>query len=206
VSFLHQYGPDVVALSAALPIHLPAAHRAVVAAQRTGTPVLAGGPGFGADGRWARRLGVDGWAATVDDAVGLLEAGWPAPDPEPDAGIGAEYAGVRQRRGRMMVAAVERLRARAVDAPGGVIVLSDSPLDDDLGQLADFLATAAYLDDTALFTAHVDWLCSVAARRGTDATVLSAVLDAFRYELHDFPFAQSCLEAGRALLAGGGVR
>ena len=58
VSFLQQHGPDVVALSAGLPTHLPAARHTVAAAQRTGTPVLAGGPGFGADGRFARRLGV----------------------------------------------------------------------------------------------------------------------------------------------------
>jgi methanogenic corrinoid protein MtbC1 len=208
VSFLHQYGPDVVALSAALPIHLPAAHRAVIAAQRTGTPVLAGGPGFGADGRWARRLGVDAWAATVDDAVGMLESGWPrpAPDTDPDTGSGGEYADVRARRGRLVVAAVERLRARSAGTPGGAVVLSDSPLDDDLGQLADFLATAAYFDDSAVFTAHVAWLSAVAGHRGADAAVLSAVLDAFRYELHDFPFAQSCLDAGQALLACGGTR
>jgi methanogenic corrinoid protein MtbC1 len=35
VSFLHQHGPDVVALSATLPIRLPAARQTVVAAQRT---------------------------------------------------------------------------------------------------------------------------------------------------------------------------
>ena len=69
VSFLHQHGPDVVALSAALPIHLPAARHTVAAARRTGTPVLAGGPGFGADGRFARRLGVDAWAPTAVDAA-----------------------------------------------------------------------------------------------------------------------------------------
>jgi methanogenic corrinoid protein MtbC1 len=206
VSFLHQQGPDVVALSAALPIHLPAAHRTIVAAQRTGTPVLVGGPGFGADGCWARRLGVDAWAATAADAVALL-AGRPWPEPVRDrgsdvvgdAGSEAEYAGVRERRGRLIVAAVERLR-RAAGGFGAVTPLSDSPLDDDLGQVADFLATAAYLRHRRLFTDHLGWLVDVSIRRGAPAAALPTVLDAFRGELHDFPFAQSCLDEGRAML------
>jgi methanogenic corrinoid protein MtbC1 len=206
VSFLHQHGPDVVALSAAAPIHLPAAHRTIVAAQRTGTPVLVGGPGFGADGRWAHRLGVDAWAPTAADAAALLEQrpSWPGPevtgaDDLREVGRGTEFAGVRQRRGRLVVAGVERLRAGA--GPSRMpTTLSDSPVDDDLGLVADFLAAAAYLGDRQLFTDHLRWLAAVAACRGT-AGVLPAVLEAFRAELHDFPFAQACLAEGHALLA-----
>jgi methanogenic corrinoid protein MtbC1 len=206
VSFLQQHGPDVVALSAATPIHLPVAHRTIVAVQRTGTPVLVGGPGFGTDGRWARRLGVEAWAPTAADAVALLERPVPrstASDDLRGVGHGTEYAGVRQRRGRLVVAGVERLRATA--GPSGVPAttpgtLSDSPVDDDLGLVADYLAAAAYLEDRQLFTDHIRWLAAVAAHRGT-AEVLPAVLDAFRSELHDFPFAQACLAEGHALLA-----
>jgi hypothetical protein len=80
VSFLHQQGPDVVALSAALPTRLPAARHTVVAAQRTGTAGTGRGPGFGADGRFARRLGVDAWAPTAADGVALLDRlPWPEP-------------------------------------------------------------------------------------------------------------------------------
>jgi methanogenic corrinoid protein MtbC1 len=202
VSFLHQHGPDVVALSAAAPIHLPAAHRTIVAAQRTGTPVLVGGPGFGADGRWARRLGVDAWAATPADAVALLERRPAAPFPadgavDPrDVGHGTEYAGVRQRRGRLVVAGVERLRGGG-DAAA---VLTGSPVDDDLGMVADYLAAAAYVGDPQLFTDHVRWLDAVCTCRGAPG-VLPDVLDAFGGELHDFPFAQGCLTAGLGLLA-----
>lgn len=211
VSFVHQYGPDVVALSAAVPTHLPVAHRTITAVQRTGTPVLAGGPGFGADGRWADRLGVDGWAATAVDAVALLDRlldrpldqrlGRPGPSgttDSPEFGQWAEYGGVRQRRGRLVLAGVERLRAHAGPS-GPPSTLSDSPVDDDLGQVADVLAAAAYLGDRELFTDHVRWLAAVCACRGT-AGVLPLVLDAFRSELHDFPFAQECLRESHAVL------
>jgi methanogenic corrinoid protein MtbC1 len=201
VSFLHQHGPDVVALSAALPIHLPGARHAVAAAQRTGTPVLAGGPGFGPDGSLARRLGVDAWAPTVGDAAALLDRmPWPEPVPAAagDEGAEVEYAGLQEGRGRLVVAAVERLRGDGPD-----VRLADSALDDDLGQVVDFLAAATWFGDRGLFVDHLRWLARVSASRGTPVTALPAVLEAFRTELHDFPFALACLDAGHEMLAGG---
>jgi hypothetical protein len=187
-------------------MHLPCAHRAIVAAQRTATPVLVGGPGFGADGRWARRLGADAWAPSAGEAVALLDqrAAWPDPDATatrelPDAVSGTEYAGVRQRRGHLVVAAVERLRATCRTS-SGCAALSDSPLDDDLGTLADVLATAAYLGDPQVFTDHLGWVAAVAAHRGTAAAVLPGALEAFGPELPDFPFARACLADGLAQL------
>ncbi len=212
VSFLHQHGPDVVALSAALPIHLPAAHRTIVAAQRIGTPVLVGGPGFGPDGRWARRLGADGWAPTAADAVALLDRRpWPEPEPErhDPSDDGAEYAGIRQRRGRLVAAGARPLRDLARPGAAGApapAALTDAPLDDDLEHVADFLAAAAYLHDPEPFTDHLGWLAAVATSRGAAAAALHAVLDAFRAELHDFPFALGCLDDGHAVLDRGGFR
>ncbi|MFH0249573.1 B12-binding domain-containing protein, partial [Streptomyces chitinivorans] len=62
VSHLHSTGPDAVALSCSLPVRLPVAHAAVTACRAAGVPVLAGGAGFGPDGRYARLLGADAWA------------------------------------------------------------------------------------------------------------------------------------------------
>ncbi|MCE3553613.1 cobalamin B12-binding domain-containing protein [Pseudonocardia sp. RS11V-5] len=121
LAHLHQEGPDVVAVSCALPVHLPAAHRTIVAAQRTGTPVLAGGPGFG-DGRWARRLGVDAWAPDAVEAVRLLdELPWPEPEPDQlgEGGPGPEYASLRARRGELVVAATRVLDGRT-EFPAGL--------------------------------------------------------------------------------------
>jgi methanogenic corrinoid protein MtbC1 len=212
VSFLHQHGPDVVALSAALPIHLPAAHRTIVAAQRIGTPVLVGGPGFGRDGRWARRLGADAWAPTAADAVALLDRRpWPEPEPHDLSDDGAEYAGIRQRRGRLMAAGAQRLRDLVRRGPGAAggpapAALTDAPLDDDLEHVVDFLAAAAYLHDPEPFTDHLGWLAAVATSRGAPAAALHAVLDALRAQLHDFPFALGCLDDGHAVLDRAGFR
>ncbi|WP_131763733.1 cobalamin B12-binding domain-containing protein, partial [Actinomadura fibrosa] len=59
IAHVHRTGPAVVALSTSIATRLPAAHAAVTACQATGTPVMAGGAAYGADGRYARLLGAD---------------------------------------------------------------------------------------------------------------------------------------------------
>ncbi|GAA1634665.1 cobalamin B12-binding domain-containing protein [Nonomuraea maheshkhaliensis] len=75
VAHLHRTNPDVVALSTSLAVRLPAAHMAITACRAAGMPVLAGGPAFGADGRYARLLGADAWAPDARAAADLLSAG-----------------------------------------------------------------------------------------------------------------------------------
>jgi methanogenic corrinoid protein MtbC1 len=194
ISYLHEQGPDVVAVSCALPMHLPGAHRTIAAAQRTGTPVLAGGPGFGTDGRWARKLGVDAYAATAAEAVALLEsAGWSATPSAVQESGGAEYAGLRERRAALVQDAVARM--------GGAAPLGDGDAYDDATQLVDFLAAAVYLADPDLFAEHVGWLAVVATARRGSPTGVPAALDALAAGLHDFPLAQDCIARGRATLA-----
>ena len=53
-----------------------------------------------------------------------------------------------------------------------------------------------------MFADHVGWLARVCTSRGPAASALPAVLDAFRAELHDFPFALACLDAGHEALPG----
>jgi len=205
ISYLHEHGPDVVAVSCALPIHLPSAHRTIAAAQRTGTPVLAGGPGFGPDGRWAAALGVDAWVPGAAEAVALLESpGWPRQaGPGRAADGGAEYAGLRGRRAELVRAALHRLGgasplAEPEGASGGN-GLEGQP-HEDVGRLVDFLAAAVYLDDADLFGEHVGWLAALLAARDLPRTGVGAVLDVLAGELHDFPTAQRCLHRGRAAL------
>lgn len=204
ISYLHEQGPDVVALSCALPVHLPTAHQTITAAQRTGTPVLAGGPGFGTDGRWARRLGVDAWAASATDAVDLLEQrAWESAEPDragPEIG-GAEYAGLRDRRPALITAAVDRLRGfspLAGESANGL----DGEVSDDVGRIVDFLAAAVYLADRDLFVDYLTWMGGVLESRSVPPVGVVAVLDVLAARLHDFPFAQDCLVGGRAAVTG----
>lgn len=212
-SYLHQFGPDVVALSCALPIHLPAAHRTIVAAQRTGTPVLAGGPGFGADGRWARSLGVDAWAPGPVEAAALLEQEpWrgAAPPASTITGASAEYVGLQERRGALVGAAVDALEGFSpfAGAPGNP--LATDPVQ-DAEQVVDFLAAATYLSDDELFADYLRWLASALSSRGISTAALHTVLGELAAGLHDFPFALGCLRQGREQLRrghtnGGGER
>jgi methanogenic corrinoid protein MtbC1 len=191
VSYLHLHGPDVVAVSCALPAHLPAAHRTITAARRTGTPVLAGGPGFGRQGRWAHRLGVDAYAATAAEAVALLDAQpWPGPATDGAGGPGPEYAGLRERRAHLV----------PLLAGGAGEVSLDTTAEDDAAQVVDFLAAAVYLDDAELFVSYVGWLREALAARGAPVAALADVLEQLRAELHDFPVAQACLRGGLVLL------
>lgn len=80
IRYLHDTGPDAVALSASLATRLPVAHTAVAACHSIGVPVLVGGAAFGADGRYARATGADAWASDARDAARLL-AGQPLPSP-----------------------------------------------------------------------------------------------------------------------------
>src|SRR5690606_26204733 len=79
---IHRTGSSVVCLSAALSTRLPIAHAAITAVQATGAPVMAGGPGFGVDGRRHRRLRPDTAAQAAPAAPDRLEAG-PLPTPRP---------------------------------------------------------------------------------------------------------------------------
>lgn len=82
ITHLHQTGPDAVALGCALATRLPRAHATLTACQAVGVPVMAGGAGFGTDGRFARLLGADAWAPTADAAADHLDRGLPG-FPEP---------------------------------------------------------------------------------------------------------------------------
>ncbi|MHC1561316.1 cobalamin B12-binding domain-containing protein [Actinomycetospora sp. C-140] len=185
---VHRVGPDVVAISSSLPSRLPAARRMVEACRATDTPVLAGGPAFGADGRWARAVGADGWAPDARAAAAMLAA-----DPDgpwhADAAEGGTTAGDRTGREEQGVlharrAELVRLAAAAARPDGGD---PTDELADDLGHLVDFLAAAVFVDDPALFDGFVSWVGSVAIPAGLRVAELAPVLDALAAALADSP-------------------
>lgn len=74
--YLAEDPPKALILSCAMPILLPGARASISAAHRAGTPVLAGGPGFGPGGIWAYSVGADAWVASpreVDDILSTWE-------------------------------------------------------------------------------------------------------------------------------------
>ncbi|MEU6424999.1 cobalamin-dependent protein [Microbispora sp. NPDC046973] len=204
ITHLHQTGPDVVALGCMLPTRLPRAHATIAACQAVGIPVLAGGAGFGADGRFARLLGADAWAPTADAAADRLAAGLPSfptahdgpGEAEADLG-GEEYAYLTRHRADLVARVMDRLK-EAYAPMGDYSARQLEHTAEDLGHIADFLIAGTYVHDAALFTDFVTWTCQVLAARKVPAESVVLGLGAFRDALTDCPHARALLTEGVA--------
>ncbi|MFC5138129.1 B12-binding domain-containing protein [Actinomycetospora rhizophila] len=195
-SHVHRVGPDVVAISSSLPSRLPAARRMVEACRATGTPVLAGGPAFGTDGRWARAVGADGWAPDARAAAAVLAAApdgpWFADEPDSPGGSDAATSGTPADRGGREEQAVLHARRGELVALAATAVRPDAgevseELADDLGHLVDFLAAAVFVDDPSLFDGFVQWVGTVTIPAGLRTTEVAPALDALATALADSP-------------------
>ncbi|MEU8173164.1 cobalamin-dependent protein [Microbispora hainanensis] len=190
ITHLHQTGPEVVALGCTLATRLPRAHATISACQAVGVPVLAGGAGFGADGRYARLLGADAWAPTADAAADRLAAGLPSfPAAHDGAGAaaahlgGEEYAYLARHRAELLSRVMDRLGEHTGE---------------DLGHIADCLIAAMYVHDAALFTDFVTWTCQVTAVRNVPVESVVLGLRVLHDLLTDCPDTRVVLDEGVA--------
>ncbi|MEU6708857.1 cobalamin B12-binding domain-containing protein [Streptomyces wuyuanensis] len=209
IAHLHRTAPDVVALSSSLPTRLPTAHAAITAVQATGVPVIAGGAAFASDGRYARLLGADAWAAGAREAADVLgrglrrphlDAARPAVDDLPHLSD-QEYTMVSRGKRQLVkntLAGLER-RLPAMRSYGEA---ERERTAEDVAHIVDFLAAALYTDDARLFTGFLDWTGDILEARGVPARVLLPGLELLRQELKDFPRALDFLEQGGAALQG----
>jgi methanogenic corrinoid protein MtbC1 len=204
VTHLHQTGPDAVALSCMIATRLPRAHAAITACRVAGVPVIAGGRGFGSDGRWARALGADAWAVGAEGAAARLRNNWPPVigDPHEAAFRGDdEYTFIVRQRGDLIGTAMRRL-AVAYPPMGEYDQRQVDSTVEDLGHIVDFLAAALYVGDEQVFTDFVGWAAEVLAARGVPAPALKIGLLLYRDQLHDYPTSLAMLDAGLARLTG----
>jgi methanogenic corrinoid protein MtbC1 len=203
VAHLHQTGPDAVALSCTLSTRLPRAHAAITACRSAGVPVIAGGPGFGPDGRYAGRLGADAWASSAAGAVTRLAHDWPPrmADPSGTAYLGDdEYTHVVRERAVLVGTTMHRL-ALADPVVAGYDQRARDATAEDLSHVVDFLAAALYVADQAVFTDFVTWTRGVLSARGVPAAALRAGLELLGDQLRDYPRARSFLGAAVEVLA-----
>ncbi|MGW1465806.1 cobalamin B12-binding domain-containing protein [Streptomyces sp. NPDC002308] len=206
IAHLHRTGADAVALSASLSTRLPVAHAAITACQATGTPVLAGGAAFGADGRYARLLGADAWAPDARVAAGLLAAGITPRTPRfhqpiddlPHLGD-QEYTLVVRSKAQLVKAVLAGLDERF---PGARDYSEEQRerTAEDVAHIADFLAAALYTDAPELFTGFLDWTGDILTARGVPALSLVPALEVLGEELRDFPRATHHLRLAAARL------
>jgi methanogenic corrinoid protein MtbC1 len=207
IAHLHGTNPDVVLLSSSIPTHLPAAHSAITACQAIGTPVMAGGRAFGPDGRHARALGADRWAADARRAAAALEEGIARPAPAalrqavddlPHL-ADQEYTMVVQNRVQLVRQTLADLRDRFP----AMRSYTDRQLErtaEDLAHIVEFLATALYVDDTELFTSFLTWTADILEARHVPARSLIAGLDILAGRLRDFPRALALVREGITVL------
>ncbi|ALV37768.1 cobalamin-dependent protein [Streptomyces sp. CdTB01] len=208
IAHLHQTGSRVVALSATLSPHLPTAHAAITACQAVGVPVVAGGAAFGPDGRHARALGADAWAAHARDAAEVLDRGLTRPDlPAVRQTVDdlphltdQEYTMVVGTRRELlketlvglehrfppMRAYSERQRQRTAE---------------DIGHILDHLAASLYVADEDLFRDFIAWTADVLTARDVPARSLDPALELLAQRLQDFPRATRTLASARETLA-----
>ncbi len=201
VSYLHRYDAHAVALACALPMRLPHAHRMIEACRRSDVPVVVGGRGFGADGRWARRLGV-AWAPDAPSAAELVadERTLRGVPPARLAHLADdEYASLVRRRGELIDSALAQLLERVPAARAYTAAQLDATVS-DLGHIVDFLAAAVYVDDASLFTEFVQWLSGILLSRGVPVGAIALPLEHYGAALRDFPRAARALSLGCAAL------
>ncbi|GAA1851154.1 cobalamin B12-binding domain-containing protein [Asanoa iriomotensis] len=194
VSYLHRHDPRAVLLACALPMRLPHAFRAIEACRRTDVPVLVGGRAFGADGRWARKLGV-AWAADARAASAVLAT--PAFDVPHGASFldDAEYAGLVAARVELIDLALDRLDLARYSPPQVDATVAD------LGYIVDSLTAAVYVDDATLFGEFVSWMRTVLASRKVPLQTVGSTFDVMAGRLRDFPRARAYLRGAAPRLA-----
>ncbi|MCX2967783.1 MULTISPECIES: cobalamin B12-binding domain-containing protein [Streptomyces] len=206
VSYLHQHGPDLVALSCMLPVRLPAAHRTVQAARLTGVPVLAGGAGFGPSGVWARTVGADLYATGAAEAADLLSARWPPPlsgHPALAHLADDEYTRLARSRGDLLRQLTEGLEAR-LPAMRHYDERQREATVEDLGHLLDFLTAAVFVDDARVLTAFLTASAGILAARGVPPAGLDFAVAGLREPLRAFPRCLGILDAAHRHLADAG--
>jgi methanogenic corrinoid protein MtbC1 len=210
VAHVNHHTPDVVALSCSLPTRLPTAHAAITASKASGAVVLAGGAGFGPDGRYARRLGADAWAPDARAAAELLRTDFPAsraasahPIDDLPHLADHEYAMVSRSATQLVKGTVVQL----LDRLPGMRTFSEQKRDrttEGVVEMVDHLSTALYVDDDELFTSFVTWAADILDARGMPRAALYPALELLAEQLKDFPRCQRILHAAHAELGAKG--
>ncbi|MDQ3989997.1 MAG: cobalamin-dependent protein [Actinomycetota bacterium] len=178
--------PDVVGLSCSMPVALKGAARSIAACRRAGVPVLAGGSGFGPEGRYAARLGASAWAGDPVVAAHLLDSGLDGGFDSAVVPEDGEHRALEREKDDIVSAAVARLEH------------DDARVREALTYLVSTLESALFVDDDAVIAA-----CRPATERllavgdpSTGAT--SSALDTlFGVVQERFPAAWGLVEESR---------
>lgn len=200
--YLHDTGPDAVALSCSLATALPRARRMIEATREAGVPVVVGGRGFGPDDLRARRLGANAWAMYARDAAMELDrlSGYATPPPRVSSPGMDEYVVLTSRHAALVDEAYTALLSSFPPLAG----YSQPKVDrtrEDLGHVLEFLAAALFVDDARIFDDFVVWLVDLLESRSIPAGVVVLGFEAVDKALPELARTSALLRAAAARLS-----
>ncbi|MEU6842362.1 cobalamin-dependent protein [Streptomyces sp. NPDC046716] len=197
---------QAVLLSSSVEVLLPAAHNAISSCQGAGFPVIAGGPAFGPQGRYARLMRAE-WAGDAPGAAALLAGnprrpGAPAVRP-PEADLphlgDEEYTMVLQARRQLVKQALADVQESFPETRWYNRYQNERTAE-DINHIVTYLATALYVDSSDLFTRFLTWAAGILAARGVPPRCLLPALDSLAGQLKDFPRTFGILHTSRGVL------
>lgn len=199
--------PQVLGLSATLPLSLRGVPPLVDVARDLEIPVIGGGAAFGTTPHRARMLGLDAHATDAASAARVMSAWLDRPPATTPPAVSddalAEQQWLATQRSDLVARAMGRLRQQ-LPSMADLDRRQQDHTRRDLDYTLQFLETALLVDDRSLFDEYVAWLGSLLAHRGlpphvlpTSLAVLTQVIDA------DRPRSQRMLAEAQAPTDGG---
>ena len=179
--FLGRHHPEALAVSCNLPLFFEGVARLADVAHRVGVPVLVGGRALDGHPGAPLRLGADGAADNIADALEILTC-WR----ENDTPVSVDPV---------------QLAPEAVELESRAVELADDAFDDlarrftaistydttqltrtreDLAFIVRFIAAAQLVDDPVVFTDFLDWQAQLLAARGVPSAALVAGLQSLQ--------------------------
>ena len=172
--YLAEEAPKALLLSCAMPVLLPGARASISAAHGAGTPVLAGGAGFGPGGVWAYAVGADAWVASPREVEEVLTS-W-----EPDI----EVAEMAVPAPPADLDSIARHRQEVLAAAGTHLGGLSRRLQNELDLLLSAVEAALLVNDRSLVTEFTVWQSSLLPSHGfgdeTAAQLRGALSSALR--------------------------
>jgi MerR family transcriptional regulator, light-induced transcriptional regulator len=196
--YLHDLGPEAVAVSCSMLGALAATRRFIEASTAAGVPVVVGGAAFGNDDRRARALGATAWARDAHGAVHAMD-GLPvfvSPAPPLPADSTGELAALELDH-RTLVAAMRRqwsVTADAASAAEDPSVAAGVAAQDALNQLLYAVSAALLTGDPRPVAETSRWIAELMQTRGVTKTRVQELGQVFAVTLSDYPRARELVE------------
>lgn len=184
--FFDRHRPEVVAVSCNLPLFFRGLTRIADVAHALGIPVLAGGRATGDSAERSLRLGADGWARGIDEAMTKIAEwgeGGPHVRPEP-ARLDSLAIELESRANDIAELAFDDL-ARRFPAMAGYDDRQVARTREDLAFIVGFASAAQLVDEPSVLTTNLDWLDALLSARGVPRQALIAGLEALQPLLAD---------------------